>query len=178
MARLWQIIMCHSIIQYWSKTSYHCHFRNAKWYKMRRLTWTSLCSVGPVGDVDGGAGGWAVSAACDRIHSDGVLSIRAQVLNSGCGLGAGDGEFLWGALACQPYSWHYIFAVRFDFCIGKTSEIKQKHLCQININLTSTEMTFPFCSLYSWENSCREFILSKHSLVITCLIYVFIFVAF
>lgn len=57
-------------------------------------------------DVDGCAGGGAVSSACYSIHSDGVVSAWAQTLNSGSGLRARDDELFrravttWGSTRC------------------------------------------------------------------------------
>lgn len=43
-------------------------------------------------DVDGCAGGGAVSSACHSIYSDGIVSAWTQILNSGSGLRSWDSE--------------------------------------------------------------------------------------
>lgn len=43
-------------------------------------------------DIDGCAGGGAVSSACHSVHGDGVFGAWAQTLYSGSGLRARDSE--------------------------------------------------------------------------------------
>lgn len=47
-----------------------------------------------VSDMDGGAGGRAVSSSGDGVHCNGVVSARLQVGDCGCGLRSRDSELL------------------------------------------------------------------------------------